>query len=239
MADTFSDRSALAKLSELVEPVEIVIFTAQGCPNCPHGVRAAEALAAANSMVTVSVVDTGESAELASRFQVRSVPTIVVNGELTIVGVVTQEELAHHIVEFQGPAADDAIFVSLVTSGRLDDATSRLVHGRGISAFATLWNESTLEGRIGLSLAAQNAIEEDAGSLDTLVEQILPGLETDDDARRGDTADLLGASGPESARSAVENLLSDAHPDVAEASEDALASIDERTRASDGDSRES
>lgn len=239
MANILSDGSALEKLTEFVEPVEIVVFVAQGCPNCPHGVRAAEALAAANSMVTVSVVDTGEFTDLASRYQVRSVPTFVVNGDLTIVGVVTQEELIHRLNELQGPDAEDAIFVSLVKSGRLADATSRLVDGRGFSAFADLWKRSTLEGRISLSLAAQNAIDEDAGSLDKLVEQILPSLETDDAARRGDTADLLGAIGHQSARSALEKLLDDAHPDVAEAAEDALASIDERTRATTENSQES
>ena len=235
MANSLSDGSALEKLAEFVEPVEIVVFVAQGCPNCPHGVRAAEEIAAANSMVTVSVVDTGEFTELASRYQVRSVPTFVVNGDLTIVGVVSQEELVRNLVELQGPGADEAIFVSLMKSGRLDDATSRLVDGRGIAAFAKLWNESTLEGRISLSLAAQNAVEEDAGSLDNLVHHILPSLATDDAARRGDTADLLGEIGHQSARTAVARLLDDDHPDVAEAAEDALASIDERARAPDGD----
>jgi len=228
MANTISDRSALDKLAELVEPVEIVVFIAQGCPKCPHGVRAATALAAASPMVTVSVVDAGEFAELASRYQVRSVPTFVVNGDLTIVGVVTQEELIRHLVELQGPGAEDAIFVSLVKSGRLADATARLVDGRGIAAFAKLWNESMLESRIGLSLTAQNAIDESPDSLDSLVEQLLASLTTDDAARRGDTADLLGAIGHPSARPALKNLLNDSHPDVAEAAADVLTSIDER-----------
>ena len=233
MADVPSDESVLEKLVNMVEPVEIVVFTAEGCPNCPHTVRAASALAAANSMVSVTVVDASENAELASRYQVRSVPTAVVNGDLTIIGVVTQEELAHRLVELQGPRAEDSIFISLVKSGRLADATSRLIDGRGIPAFADLWNESTLEGRIGLSLSAQNAVEEEPGSLDALVELILPSLETDDAARRGDTADLLGAIGHQTAKPALERLLDDSHPDVAEAAEDALASIEERTRASD------
>ena len=132
-----------------------------------------------------------------------------------------------------GPGAGDSIFISLVKSGRLNDATSQLVAGRGIEAFAELWNESTLEGRIGLSLAAQNAVDEDPSALDGMVEHLLPSLETDDAARRGDTVDLLGAIGHHSARSALEKLLSDDHPDVAEAAEDALASIEERARTVD------
>jgi HEAT repeat protein len=91
-----------------------------------------------------------------------------------------------------------------------------------------------LEERIGLSLVAQNAVDEDPSSLDFLVDQILPSLETDDAARRGDTADLLGAIGHENARSALEKLLSDNHEDVVEAAEDALDCINERTKDTGG-----
>ncbi len=228
MTNSSSDGSALENLAELADPVEIVIFTAQGCPNCPHAVQAATALADANSMVSISVLDAGESAELASRYQVRSVPTIVINGDLTIIGVVTQEELAHRILESQGPGAEDAVFVSFMKSGRIEDATDRLVDARGLSAFAELWNKSTLEERISLSLVAQNAIDEEPSCLDTLVGQLLPSLEADEAARRGDTVDLLGAIGHKSARPALQRLLEDAHEDVVEAAEDALVSLDER-----------
>lgn len=233
MADASSRESAIDQLATLAEPLEIVVFTAEGCPNCPHTVNAASALAAANSMISVTTVDASENVDLAARYQVRSVPTAVVNGGLTIVGVVTQEELARHLVELQEPSAEDAVFSSLVKSGRLADATSSLVDGRGISAFAELWNESTLENRIGLSLTAQNAVDEEPSALDGLVELILPSLEADDAARRGDTADLLGAIGHAGAKPALERSLDDAHPDVAEAAKDALASIEERTRTSD------
>jgi glutaredoxin len=236
MADSLSNGNAQDKLADLTEPFEIVVFTAQGCPNCPHAVRAASALAAANSMVTVTVLDAGEHAELASRYQVRSVPTLVINGGLTIVGVVTQDELTRRVVELQGPKAEDAVFVSFIKSGRIEDASDWLVDGRGISAFAGLWNKSTLEERIGLSLVAQNSVEVNPSSLDVLVDRILPSLETDDPARRGDTADLLGAIGHESARTALEKLLGDSHEDVAEAAEDALDCINERTNGTGGGS---
>lgn len=227
------------ELDGLANPIEIVVFVAPGCPNCPHGVRAANALAVASSRVTVSVVDIGEFAELAKRFNVQSVPTTVVDGGLTLVGVKNQQELVRQLVELQGPGAEEAVFVSLMKSGRLADATDRLLDGRGILPFAKLWKESTLENRIALSLVGQNAIDEDPGSLDSLVHHILPSLETDDAARRGDTADLLGTIGHPSSRSALEKLLDDSHPDVAEAAADALTSIDERAAEADGDSHES
>jgi hypothetical protein len=224
--------SAGAKLRDSSTSVEILVFVAPGCPNCPHGVRAAIQTALANENVAVSIVDAGEFVDYASLFEVRSVPTTVVNGEFTIVGVVRLEELVQSIDALSEPDAEDLILVSLMKSGRIADATAKLVEGKGIAAFADLWNNSTLEQRIGLSLAAQNAVDEDPAALDPMVELILPSLHSDDGARRGDTADLLGAIAHESARHALERLLEDDDEDIAEAAQDALECIDERATAS-------
>lgn len=228
LAGLTGDSASGQDLGATGRSVCIEVFVAEGCPNCPHGVRAATELAVANESVSVSVVDASEFAEHASRVQVRSVPTFVVNGELTIIGVLPAEELANRIAEALGPDGENVVFESLMKSGRIADATAGLVAGKGLDAFAELWNKSTLEERIGLSLAAQNAVEEHREALDELVELILPSLEADDGALRGDTADLLGAIAHEKARSALERLLHDDHEDAADAAAEAIESIDER-----------
>jgi HEAT repeat protein len=196
-------------------------------------VSAVNRLAAEIPQVSVNVVNANESPELTDRYQVRSVPTTVINEGLTIIGVVTREELVRRALESMGPAGDDAVLKSLVESGRIEDATAYLVHSRGLTGFAELWNESALEARIGLSLVAQNAIDESPTSLDSLVDLILPSLDGDDSARRGDTADLLGIIGHESARPALEKLLEDEDEDIAEVAQDALGSIAERSAEAD------
>jgi len=216
-ADALTDRFALE------------IFVAAGCPNCPQMVSAANALSAGNPNVSVQVLDATEHADRASRYEVRSVPTTVVNGDLTIIGVLKQAELVQRLLDLQGPEAENAILKSLVNSGRINDATSRLLDGKGTEGFAELWNESVLEKRIGLSLVAQNAVEERHDALDSLVDLILPSLDSEDAALRGDTADLLGVIAHERARPALEKLLKDDLEDVAEAAADALESIDERS----------
>lgn len=216
------------QLAQLEEPVEVLVFVASGCPNCPHGVRAANALAAASPNITVSVVDASLFGEFASRFQVKSVPTTVVDRGLTLIGVKTREELAHRLLELQGPEADKAIFISLVESGRFPDAAGHLLEGRGVETFAELWSQGALESRISLTLIAQEALEEDPAALNDLVPLLLPALRADDPSRQGDTADLLGAIAHPSAREALEALRHDPNPDVAEAAADALEEIDLR-----------
>ncbi|MGD8239376.1 MAG: thioredoxin family protein, partial [Armatimonadota bacterium] len=120
-----SDRAN--QLSALEQPTEILVFIAAACPNCPLGVRAANALALASPRVTVSVVDGFRFEAFASRFHVKSVPTTVVNRGLTLIGVKTMEELVWHIQQLQGPEATPAIFASLVEAGRFSDAAAQLV----------------------------------------------------------------------------------------------------------------
>lgn len=220
------DQPVPHQLADLKTPVEIEVFVAPSCPNCPIGVRAANALAVSSRLVFVNVVDSMFFHERASEFHIKSVPTTVVDGGLTLVGVKSEQELISGLMARHRPGADLAVFRSLVEAGRLEAAAGRLLAGSGLRPFAELWSQSTLEARIGLTLAAQQALDEDPSSLEDLVPHLLSNIRSEDAALRGDTADLLGQIGHPSARSALQSLLADPHPDVAETAADALEEMD-------------
>lgn len=223
-------------LSDLTEPAELLVFAAPGCPNCPHMVRAAAALDRASPLVSLKVVNATVETDLAGRYKVDSVPTTVVDGGLTIVGVRSLEELARLLVEREEPGGEKALFASLVESGRLDEAVGILLDGRASEAFAGLWKESNLEDRIGLMVVAQDVLDEDPRALDDLVPLLISVLLGEDalegdPALRGDTADLLGRTGHPDARAALQALLQDPHPAVVEAARDALEEMMEKPAA--------
>ncbi len=220
---------AAAGLVGLRTPAELLVFVSPDCPRCPASVRAATSLAAASPLVTTSVVDATRFVEHAGFFDIRSVPTTVVDGEAFFVGVTPSSELAELLVRRDGPGGERSVFETQIVAGRFGDAARRLADGRAAEAFVEIWGQSSLEQRIGLVLTADRALEEDPGSLDGLVEPLLPVLETPDPARRGDTADLLGKIGHSAAVPGLEALTSDPDPDVAEAAGDALERIAERT----------
>ncbi len=209
-------------LGRLTRPADIVVLTAPGCPNCRQTVEAARTLAALDDRVSVSVRDATVDAELAARFRVRSVPTAVVDGELTLVGAIGPETLARRLLEREGPAGGRAVLRSLVDSGRFDAAASCLDNEEGRSAFAALWRSSALEGRMGLMLAAEEAVVTSPGGLDDLVPHLLPILDGAEPALAGDTADLLGLIGSPAARPSLEALADSEDPDLAEVAADAL-----------------
>lgn len=230
LTDPVEVRAAARSLEHLRDDVEILLFVAPGCPSCPHQVRSVATMALASPRIALEIVDVTREPALADRYEVRSVPTTVVDDELILVGVVPAGDLAWRLVERQGTEAEKMVFEALVTAGRHADAAERLADGRAAGAFLDLWGRSTLEGRMGLLLVAEEALLFDPEGLDPLVPDLVAGLEGDgplarDDARRGDTADLLGRIGHLDAVPVLERMTRDANREVAEAAAAALEEL--------------
>ncbi len=220
--------AALPGEATALPPTELEVFIASGCPNCPTAVRAALTLAATSPGLSVAVIDVAEFPERAGDVGVRSVPMIVASGGLTVVGAISAAELAARLRESRGPGGDTVVLESHLEAGRFAAAGGLLAAGRGHEAFLERWRAGGLERRIGLALAADEALEQRSGALDALVPGLLPLLGPGDAARRGDTADLLGRIGHPAARDALEALRADPDEDVAEAAAEALLGLDAR-----------
>ena len=214
-------------LEKLEKDTDILLFISSTCPSCPHQVRSVATLTLASPRMAVEIVDATQDPEFAAQYGVRAVPTTVVDDELIMVGVIPAPELALRILAQQGPDGDKVIFASLVESGRFADAAAHFWEGQAVETFGELWAQSTLERRMNLFLVAEEALKVEPECMDALVPILISGLEgegtlSQDDTRRGDTADLLGQIGHPDARPILEILSKDANAEVAEAAEDAL-----------------
>ncbi|MFC1575804.1 thioredoxin family protein [Gemmatimonadota bacterium] len=223
-------------LGKLTKEVEVLLFIAPGCSACPHQVRTVAALALASENVSVEIVDVMQEPEFAGQYEIRSVPTTVVDDELIVVGVKHPVHMAELLLAREGPEGELALFAGLVETGRIVDAADRLLYGpepaAAFQAFLELWSKSTLSDRMGLTLVVEEALGQDPEGLDPLVPLLIAGLQGDgplpkDDARRGDTASLLGQIGHLDARPLLEILSRDPNPEVAEAAADAQEELDQ------------
>ena len=216
------------RLSALKRPVELLVFVGATCPHCPGAVRSANRLALASPLVTVSIVDVQLHSSLAERFNVRSVPLTILDGELAVTGVVHPADLVDKILCRGDEGHGRNLLLSLVEQGRFDEVAGRIRTGPGAAHFVALWKGSTTSLRLGLMMAVEEALEADRAALDGLVAGLLPVLTSEDAALRGDTADLLGRIGHRAATDALQALLDDPNPDVAEIASEALEEIDDR-----------
>lgn len=216
-------------LEALEEPIEILVFMATVCPHCPGAVRAANGLALASRRVTVFIVDAQQFPDLAERYKVSHVPATVVDGELFLNEVVPAERLADLLLDRGTDEYEKVLLQSQISSGQSVLASHRLLNSdRAAPAFLALWRKSTLTMRMGLLLAAQDALDEDPHALDGIVPGLIELLDPageGDDAVRGDTTDLLGQIGHPDARESIEAMLDDANPEIVEIAEEALENI--------------
>jgi glutaredoxin len=212
----------LRALSALNRPAELLVFIASTCPHCPLAVRAANRISLTTPQVTTTIVDAQIFEDLARRYAVKSVPMTILDGDLTIGGVVPPAKLAEKIRSRAGDGFAAEVFLSLVESGRFDDAAGRIRDG-----FLPAWQKSATQLRMGLMLVAEKALENDPRALDDLVPGLIESTKSKDAALRGDTADLLGQIAHPSAVEPLKALLDDENPDVAEIAQEALGKIGE------------
>jgi alkyl hydroperoxide reductase subunit AhpF len=216
------------RLSLLARPAELLVFVGASCPHCPGAVRSANRIALATPLVSVSIVDVQVHAELAARFNVRAVPLTLLDGEMALTGVIRSAELVDAILSREDAGHAEGTLQSLVEQGRFGEISGQLRTGPGAAHFVAIWKRSNTSLRMGLMMAAEEALESDRGALDGLVADLLPALRAEDAALRGDTATLLGTIGLRSATAALKALLEDPNPDVAEIASEALEEIEER-----------
>ncbi|MCP4604620.1 MAG: hypothetical protein GY847_29545 [Proteobacteria bacterium] len=212
-------------LRGLERPAELLVFVASQCPHCPQAAREAVKIALASPKVTTSIIDAQHFPKLAERFQARSVPLTVLDKGFSWTGVVPASELAEQILSRDSVDHQAAAFNSLIEHNRLDEAVQQICAGSGSSHFLAAWKKSITSSRIPLMLVAEEVLEQETGALDGIVPNLVEVLQSEDAALRGDTADLLGRIGHQTAVPGLETLLDDPNPDVAEIAAEAIEEI--------------
>jgi CBS domain-containing protein len=183
-------------------------------------VAACGRVAATRPQVQLEVVDVQYFSDLAGA--VKSVPTVIVDGTRSLVGALSERDLLDALAERSRSGYETKTLASMIETGRFADAVPLLASPSGQAALAAMLARSTMQQRIGLTLAVEEALGASGRCLDGAVPLVLPLLEAPDANLRGDVADLLGKIGAPAARTALEVLSADPNPDVREIAADAL-----------------
>ncbi|MCI4335691.1 MAG: thioredoxin family protein [Thermoplasmata archaeon] len=95
--------STLHQLGALRGPLNIQVFASADCPYSPRTVRLAHQLAFASPLVEAEMVSVVEFPELADRFKVESLPTVVVNdGSVQFEGALAEPAFVDQVIRASG-----------------------------------------------------------------------------------------------------------------------------------------
>lgn len=87
------DEEAKKKIDAIRTPTDLKILVSLSCTMCPELVTAAQRIAAANPLVTAHVYDIHHFEDLRQRYQVMSVPCLVINNDTVLFGRKNMEQL--------------------------------------------------------------------------------------------------------------------------------------------------
>lgn len=66
-------------LAQLTQPIHFQVFVTPTCPYCPHAVRTAHKMAMESEFVRADMIEATEFPELSQKYEVMSVPRIIIN----------------------------------------------------------------------------------------------------------------------------------------------------------------
>ena len=75
------DEDVAQRISDITDPVNMKILVSLSCTMCPELVTAAQRIASANPLITAGVYDLNHFPALKDRYQVMSVPCLVINDQ--------------------------------------------------------------------------------------------------------------------------------------------------------------
>ena len=93
-ADSFDPATAAA----IEKEVNLKVFVLTTCPACPVMAYLGGAMAHANPKITTEIIEANTFVDLSQKFDISSVPKIVLNDKVEIVGVLPPEELVKRIL---------------------------------------------------------------------------------------------------------------------------------------------
>ena len=86
------------QLKSINKPLHIQVFVTPTCPYCPRAVRLAHQFAIENDFVRADMVEVSEFPELAEKYDIMSVPKIVINDKIDFVGALPEEHFLEHVL---------------------------------------------------------------------------------------------------------------------------------------------
>ena len=88
------DRWTAKKLTKLQQKADLQIYVSLACHHCAATVISAQHLAACSPRLTATMIDANLYPDLIKKYQIERVPMVVINGERTLLGEKSMEELA-------------------------------------------------------------------------------------------------------------------------------------------------
>jgi len=91
--------ASLDKLKSIDKPIDIKVFITPTCPHCPKAVMVGHNIALANENIRTTMIEANYFSDLSRKYNVSSVPQVVINENIIFVGALPEEEYVKRVLE--------------------------------------------------------------------------------------------------------------------------------------------
>ncbi|MFZ0614323.1 MAG: thioredoxin family protein [Desulfobacterales bacterium] len=222
------EKAIISRLQNIRTPAALTLYIAPTCTFCPTAVRRVLPLPLAVAGLRLEIVDGVLFREAAEKNKVRSVPTLILDGQYRWTGAVSLLQICEAVENRDPGKLDQAALQALVTAGGAHDLARMMLDcGRVFPAFVEL----LIEENFTVRLAAMVTMEELAAENLSLAQQVVAPLwERYPRAVatvKGDILYILGELKSSRSRTRLQSVLAtEQNPEVIEAAREAIEKID-------------
>ena len=219
----------LSTMAKLITSMKVEVMVSPTCSHCPNIVGLVNQLAMTSTYLEVTIIDITLFAQFAQKYNIRAVPTLVIDGQEQLVGNISEDLLVDKLTN-QSPATfHPDTCKTIVKEGDGEKLAGMMVaDGDVYEGALELLADPDWSVRMGMMVV----LEEVAVRSPDLVQRVYPYvvdlLERGDANQRGDMAYLLGIIGNVNVLGPLNMLLNDKNSEVAEAAFEAVQQIQER-----------
>jgi hypothetical protein len=211
-------------------PAELELFIANDCGFCPQVVQQVAPLAIANEMIRLAVIDASLFHEKAQSDDIRSVPTVVLDGLYRWTGSIQLAEIIEMLINRNPAHLGTSALRSIIEEGNAARvADLMLEHGLIFPSFLDLLVHEKWPVRLGAIVALETVIEKNSDLAGQVVDPLLERYPIVDDQVKGDILYILGETGDQNITSELENVFKNSiNPELQETAREAVMKIWER-----------
>lgn len=185
------------KIESLSVPADLKVYVTSQCPFCPRVLCELVPVAFINPLVRLSVIDGALFPDLAAGDNVRSVPTIILDGTLRWTGAGHIDEVVSSIVNRDLASLSARTLIEFVKGGNAGMLARMMMDRRQVlPAFTELFEHSDWSVRLGAMVVVEETAEKDPELTEEILDLLWKRLEQISGPARGDIIYLFGLAEP-------------------------------------------
>jgi hypothetical protein len=217
-------------LEKIYTPAELELFIAQNCSLCPQVVRRMIPLVMANELIRLSIIDASLFSERARSELIRSVPTVLLDGQYRWTGTIKLQDIIEMLVNRNPVHLGTAALRTIIEEGNAARVAEwMLEQGLIFPAFLELLVHEKWPVRLGAIVVLETIIEQNIDLAAQVVDPLLEHLPVTTDPVKGDIVYILGETADQNIIPKLEGVSIDSdNPELKEMAREAIVKIKNR-----------